>query len=313
MKKERICIVNPIAGNGFSESQVPILKTMLEKHKIPSKIVYTEKKGHATELAADFIKKGYKHILAMGGDGTFSEVAQALIGHPDVIFGPISAGTGNDFIQILGFSDHFTPEDWDTYFEENTIMMDAGNCNGHYFINGMGLGMDAQVAAENYRHEHRKPPSETAEVKKGGKKKYIWHIVKTLLFYREKIADIIYDGNNETRSIFLNSIGMGRRMAGSMYLTPRSFANDGLMDICMIRKLGIFGRLGALSRVQKQTHLDAPYVKYIQTAKISYEFNQEVPSHLDGELYFNKNFDIKVMPAAIKIIYNPKGKHFFKV
>jgi diacylglycerol kinase family enzyme len=29
--------------------------------------------------------------------------------------------------------------------------MDVGKCNDRYFINGMGLGIDAQVAYENYR------------------------------------------------------------------------------------------------------------------------------------------------------------------
>ncbi|OHD54431.1 MAG: hypothetical protein A2Y33_04635 [Spirochaetes bacterium GWF1_51_8] len=313
LKKKHLCIVNPIAGNGFAATQVPILKNMLARHNIEENLVYTERKGHAAEIAADYIKKGFTHIFALGGDGTFSETAQSLIGHPKVVFGPISAGTGNDFIHIAGFSDHFTPLDWDVFFEENTIMMDAGSCNGHYFINGMGLGMDAQVAAENYRHEKKLSLKEDAKVKKGSKAKYLWHIVKTLLFYREQTAKFIYDGKTESRSIFLNSIGMGRRMAGGMYLTPRAFANDGLMDICMIRKLGLFGRLKALDKVKKQTHLDEPYVNYIQTAKISYEFDREVPSHLDGELYFNTRFDIEVLPKAIKIVYNPRGGHYFRV
>ena len=42
--------------------------------------------------------------------------------------------------------------------------MDAGSVNGMIFLNGMGLGFDAQVAAENY--------TEPGEVKKGGKHKY---------------------------------------------------------------------------------------------------------------------------------------------
>ncbi len=55
--------------------------------------------------------------------------------------------------------------------------MDAGLVNGRHFLNGMGLGFDAQVAAENYV-----APDEVA--KGSGKGKYIWHILKTLLFYQ---------------------------------------------------------------------------------------------------------------------------------
>ena len=61
--------------------------------------------------------------------------------------------------------------------------MDVGSVNGIIFLNGMGLGFDAQVAAENYTKD--------GKVKEGGKNKYIWHIIKTLLFFREKRMTVI--------------------------------------------------------------------------------------------------------------------------
>lgn len=90
--------------------------------------------------------------------------------------------------------------------------MDAGKVNGMIFLNGMGLGFDVQVAAENY--------TEPGKVKKGGKHKYIWHIVKTLLFFREKKMTVISEtGRNET-DCFINTIAIGRRFAGGFFLTP---------------------------------------------------------------------------------------------
>ena len=169
----------------------------------------------------------------------------------------------------------------------------------------MGLGFDAQVAAENY--------TESGKEKKGGKNKYIWHIIKTLLFYNEKRMTVLSAENNQESDCFINTVSIGRRFAGSFFLTPKAFANDGLLDVCMIEKLSLIERFMILPKVPKGTHLQNKKVNYSQTSKIEIEFNDEVPFHLDGELHFAKHFDITILPAAIHIIYNPSGNHFFRI
>lgn len=150
MKKEWVFIINPIAGNGFAKTIVPKLEEMIKKHDVDAELVLTERSGHATELSAAYLKRGFKYIIGVGGDGTLNEIARPLVNKKDVTIGIIPAGTGNDFIQILGFPNRFGDNDWNTFFKGNVIAMDAGSCNGMIFLNGMGLGFDAQVAAENY-------------------------------------------------------------------------------------------------------------------------------------------------------------------
>lgn len=312
-QRDCICIVNPLSGNGHGLAMVPELKERLAANGIAATIAYTERQGHATELAADHVAKGGKRVFAIGGDGTFNEVAQALVGHPEVIFGPIPAGTGNDFIPLTGFAGRFSEEDWQTFFRQETMVMDVGCCNGRYFINGMGLGFDAYVASENYRRESEANAARNETVKKeGGKNKYFWHIIKTLMTYREDTVVIHHQGRIESRRILLNSIGNGRRMAAGLFLTPKALANDGLLDICMIRKLSIPGRMHAFSRINGKGHLGARWVEYLQTDAIRYEFSREVPAHVDGELIQSRVFDISVLPAAIRIVYNPRGEHYFR-
>ena len=182
-KKRWIFIVNPIAGNGFAKRYVPTVEAMIKKYGVDAGVIYTERAGHATELAEACAAKGYQYIIGVGGDGTMNEIARPLIGRKDIVVGLIPAGTGNDFIQILGFPNRFDDSHWKIFFDLNTIPMDVGSCNGKYFLNGMGLGFDAQVAAENY--------TEPGQVKLGWKYKYIWHIVKTLLFFKEKQMTVI--------------------------------------------------------------------------------------------------------------------------
>lgn len=303
-KKEWAFIVNPIAGNGFGLSYLPTVRAMVEKFGIDADIVLTERHDHATELAQSFADRGYKYIIGVGGDGTLNEISRPLINNPNVVVGIIPAGTGNDFIQILGLPNRFSEQDWDTFFKVNVIPMDAGSVNGMYFINGMGLGFDAQVAAENY--------TKPGETKRGGKNKYIWHIVKTLLFFREKHVIMKSNGERKETNCFINTIANGRRFAGSFFLTPKAIANDGLLDVCSIKKLNLIERFQLLLMVPKGTHIHDRRVNYYQTAHISLEFTEEVPFHVDGELHFAKEFDVRVLPGALRMIYNPTGPHYFQ-
>ncbi|MFC1670753.1 diacylglycerol/lipid kinase family protein [Spirochaetota bacterium] len=303
-KREWLFIVNPVAGNGYSMKLSKTIPAILKQYNTKGHLVYTESKGHATELAAKGIADGFKNIAAVGGDGTISEVTQAIIGHDGITLGAIAAGTGNDFIQILGFTDHFTEEDWKIFFQYNIIPMDVGKCNDKYFINGMGLGFDAQVASENY--------NDGEKVKGGSKYKYIWHIIKTLFLYREEEVNINGKDKNGTYKCLLNTIANGRRFAGDYYLTPRAIANDGLIDVCMIDESKLLGRIKILLKLPKGEHLDDEPVHYYQTDKLKLEFNEEVPYHIDGELFFASSYDISVLSGKMPIVYNPKGNHYFK-
>ncbi|RLD65178.1 MAG: hypothetical protein DRJ29_13175 [Bacteroidetes bacterium] len=303
--KEKWCfIVNPTAGAGFGKELLPELEKQLANRSLDATILVTERHDHAIELSKQSLENGCSHIIGVGGDGTMNEVARPLIGQKQVTTGLIPAGTGNDFNQILGFPDRFSQEHWDTFFQQSTIEMDVGKVNGLYFLNGIGLGFDAQVASKNYVE-----PGEV--VKSGGKSKYLWHIISTLLFYKEGKATISSRDQKKETDCFMNTIAIGRRFAGSFLLTPEAIANDGLLDVCMIRKLNLLQRFKILSMVPKGTHIADRKVDYYQTDKILVDFGKKVPFHVDGELYFDTTFEVGILPSALNIIYNPEGEHFF--
>jgi diacylglycerol kinase (ATP) len=300
-------IVNPIAGNGYGAACAATVREMMECHGARGELVLTEYKGHATELAGAYARKGFPFIVGVGGDGTLSEIAQALVTEPAVTFGAVAAGTGNDFIHILGFPDRFEEPQWRALFAGETAAMDVGRCNGKLFINGMGLGFDAQVAYENYHME------DGGEVRKGSKSKYTWHIVKNIFSYRERPMRVTVGGRTEERRSFLNTIANGRRLAGGLELTPRAIANDGLLDYCSTDPLSVPMRLRELMSVSRHTHLSDPVFHYLQTDKIEFAFDGEVPAHLDGELTFAQRFSVDVLPGALRSIYDPRGAHYFRI
>jgi YegS/Rv2252/BmrU family lipid kinase len=304
-KKEKwIFIVNPIAGNGFAKTMIQVIEEKLKKYDIDGKIILTERSGHAVELSKSCYEKGYRYIIGVGGDGTVNEIARPLVNKQDVVIGVVPAGTGNDFIQITGFPDRFSEKDWEILFNKNIIAMDAGSVNGMIFLNGMGLGFDAQVAAENY--------TEPGKVKKGGKHKYIWHIIKTILFFKEKRMKMTSGQSTSETDCFINTISIGRRFAGGFFLTPKAIANDSLLDVCSIKKLNLFQRFRIFLKVPKGEHINDKKVNYYQTAGLEIEFPDKVPFHVDGELNFSKEFKVSILPKALNILYNPDGNHFFR-
>lgn len=304
-KMEWAFIVNPVAGSRFAASYTDKVKEMIHRYDVKARIVLTKHKGHGTELAAEFATKGFRYIIAVGGDGTVNEVAKGLVGKDRIIMGVISAGTGNDFNQILGFPERFNNEDWETFFKKNVIGIDVGSCNGNIFLNGMGLGFDAQVAAENIKDQ--------SKMRKSGKNRYIWHIIKTILYYKEQPMTIIADGQIKQTGCFMNTIANGRRFAGGFMVTPRAIANDGLLDICMIKKLSLPQRFNMLRKVPGGSHIGDKKVTYYRTGRLRIEFDTEVPHHLDGEIFFSAVFDVKILPTKLNMIYNATGNHFFNI
>jgi diacylglycerol kinase (ATP) len=293
-------ILNPIAGNGFAKTFNSVVVEKIRQYNIDGAIFKTEHKGHATEISTNLANDGYTHIVAVGGDGTINEAARGILDREEITFGVVSAGTGNDFVQILGFTGHFTDADWKVFFQQNTVKMDVGKCNENYFLNGMGLGFDAQVAAENFVNED------------GTTGNYLWHILKHLFSYKEKSIHLKTNKAELNDACFMTTIANGRRFAAGYYLTPKAIANDALLDICHVNPLNFFQRLNLFLKVPKGAHLNHPKVSYLQADNIKVHFSEKVPHHLDGELFFASDYEISILPARINIIYNPGGKHFFE-
>ncbi|MBN2698246.1 MAG: YegS/Rv2252/BmrU family lipid kinase [Bacteroidales bacterium] len=301
--KKWVFIINPVAGNGFALTLTDTIREMIVKYNLDATVIFTEYKGHASELARQYADEGYTYIIGVGGDGTMNEIASPLVYRNDVILGLIGGGTGNDFIQITGFPGRFGEKEWEIFFSAHAKPMDIGRCNDKIFLNGMGLGFDAQVAAENYDEE--------GHVKEGWKYKYIWHILKTLFVFREQKMTVVANGSTHETDCFINTVANGRRFAGSFFLTPNAIANDSLLDICSIKRLSLFQRLRILFMVPKGTHINDEHVNYFKADKLSLRFPSKVPFHVDGELYFADYFEVAVLPGALNFIYNPEGAHYF--
>jgi diacylglycerol kinase (ATP) len=298
-------ILNPTAGNYFGQKYEDKLREVIKKKNLDADISITNYKGHATQLAEEYYNKGYNNIVAVGGDGTINEVASFLINKPNVKMGIVPAGTGNDTIQILGFPNRFDENDWDVFLEANSTKIDTGLCNGKAFLNGMGIGFDAQVAAQNY--------TEDGSVKREGGDKYLWHILKTLWSYKENNFKIKNGQVHSECEYFMSTIANGRRFAAKYFITPEAYSDDGMLDICLVKKIGLLRRFRLFMQVPTGSHINDKNVEYFKTDEIKIEFDKSVPYHLDGELFYDSVFNVSIQSNSLDIIYNPQGSHYLSV
>ena len=104
MEKQQILfIINPISGVYKKEHIPEKIAKYIDYTKYDFTIRTTQYAGHATEIARDAVLEGFKTIVAVGGDGSINEVANALIG-TDAVLGIIPYGSGNGLALHLGMT-----------------------------------------------------------------------------------------------------------------------------------------------------------------------------------------------------------------
>src|SRR3989442_8225708 len=98
-----LVIVNPASADGATREKWPKIASDLRTHFGPYSVAMTEAPGHARTLAAEAAMQGTKFIIACGGDGTISEVANGIMDSNSAAeLGVLPAGTGSDFRRSIG-------------------------------------------------------------------------------------------------------------------------------------------------------------------------------------------------------------------
>src|SRR5277367_2209383 len=140
-------VFNPRSGRPRRNAPIlPALGEFISARGLDADLVCTEGPGHATEIARDAVAAGCLRVIAVGGDGTVNEVAQALI-HTPAAMGLVPCGSGNGLALHLGLPRTLADAlDLATGTSGRVAELHTGAVNGLPFVNAMGLGLDAEVS-----------------------------------------------------------------------------------------------------------------------------------------------------------------------
>lgn len=293
-KRKYFLIVNLIAGRGRCKALFPKVKEAIDRHKIDYDLHYTNEPLEAVDVAKMGIEAGFTHIIAMGGDGTVNEVANGIVaGGGGAILGVIPAGLGNDFIRMLGIpSDPFAAIEF--LLADHERWIDLGQvADDRYFVNGLGVGIDAQVARDVFMMERAH-----------GAAAYIYTAIKQVFRFKAfpaKLAGADWEAEYNLLSLALAN---GKYCGGGFKLTPRANLNDGLIDVAAIEDFPRLERFIRLPQARNGTHLKLSKVHYRQEKFITVSSPVQLVAHIDGEPYRlpKGEFTVRAVPHALHVI-----------
>ena len=285
-------IVNLIAGHGRCKALFPKVKAELDRRGIEYELHHTNEPLEATDVAKWGIEAGFHRIVAMGGDGTVNEVTNGMLGE-DAVLAVIPAGTGNDFIRMLGIpADPFEALDVLTNGRERT--MDLGQvAEDRCFVNGVGIGIDAQVARDVLQMKRLQ-----------GAAAYISAAVKEV--FRFKAFPVTIESADWQLETTCLSVGLsnGKFAGGGFKLAPEADIIDGMIDISAIEDYSKLQRLVRLPQVRAGKHLRWRKVHYRQLAEATIASPSKLIAHVDGEPYRlpSEPFGVRVLPDALRVL-----------
>jgi diacylglycerol kinase (ATP) len=285
-------IVNLIAGQGRCKEIYPKIKVELDRRRVDYDLHFTNEPMEAVDATKMGIEAGFSYIVAMGGDGTVNEVANGILGS-EATLAVIPTGTGNDFVRMLGIPSN-PMHAIDTLLGGITRTMDLGQMSdGRCFVNGLGIGIDAQVARAVLKMERLK-----------GASAYLTAAVKEVFRFPAFPVTLSMPEEEVEVSCLSLSVANGIFAGGGFKLAPRASITDGLIDISALGDYPKLERLYRLPQVRAGKHVDWRKTVYRQTSEVTISSPKKLIAHVDGEPYRlpGESFTVKALPQALRVL-----------
>lgn len=306
MKKETLMfIINPAAG-GYTDSVWQDVAIVMKRNEREFSYYMTTCAGDATKKVQKFIEEGYRHFVAIGGDGTISEVLngfilQNVVDYDELTLSAVSYGTGNDCVRYYGQSP-VLEEALQNIITGDVHIQDVGLIhyyeNGEhkrkYFINSAGFGFDAQII--------KATKSMTAK-ERGHKLTYLYSLLKCLISSKKIPFTVKYDDGCISENVLSISVGNGKYTGGGMMQTPDAVNNDGLFDVAVFGDISKFTVIKNVSRLYDGTLKQAKEsnMYHFRTSELTIEAPVETICEIDGELIGTGPYKLEVIKNALRI------------
>ena len=305
-------IVNPRSGGGLSEAAWAKLVAPLCEGLGEFDSAFTAGPGDATRLAREAAQGGRALVVAFGGDGTVSEVADGILqakgdpgtgGAAATEIGLIPRGTGGDFRRSLELpadlrrAAHHIRQTPARVVDAGRVHFVAhdGTPAVRHFVNVASFGFSSAVASK----------ANASSKRFGGKAAFLSATVRALLSYDNTDVWLTIDGAEpQQRRVLLAAVGNGRFFGGGMKICPQAKLDSGALDLVLV---GDFSRMDVLMKVGRLydgSHLSLEDVrnqpvKTLHAAPVEPE--ALIPLELDGETPGRLPATFEIVPGALRV------------
>ncbi len=305
-----LVIVNPKASIGKCGKDWPEIKQLLTDEGVPFDAVLTEYPRHAIELARDGItEKGYRKLIAVGGDGTNNEVINGIFSQQrfpttDLRMGVIPVGTGNDWRRTFGFPEGYRQlvqviknEQLFPHDVGKVVYYNDGDTQVRFFLNAAGTGLNEMVCNRTNKLKSQG---------KGGSVRYMLSTASCLFSFKCVHIKLEIDDQEVLEDEILSiSVGNGKYNGGGMMMMPKAIPNDGLFDITVVKKVSMMKFAANIGNIYDGTFVDKlKEVFLFRGRKIRII---SIPAHqllleTEGETLTNSPFDFEILPSSINMV-----------
>lgn len=299
-------IINPKSGKKKFRIQRKYLFTTLKQNNILFDYRVTRFAGHASDIARYFVENGYQNIMIVGGDGTVSEVINGIFSSnvtdtSALKIALIPRGTGNDWGRFWGLTANYK-KSLNVFLQNKTTKIDIGRVEydieglkkSHYFINSVGLGLDAAVV--NLTHQLKVVFGSHSIL-------YAVSLLLATFSYKSHHVKISAENFNYTGRMFTMSIANGCYSGGGLKQTPDALPNDGWLDVMMARSPRFIDMLTALISLFRGKILQHPIIESFRTKEMLIQLDKKALMEADGIIVNGYSpFKVRVIPAALQMI-----------
>ena len=311
-----VVIVNPSSAGGSTGEAWPQIASDLRSQFGAFKAVFTKKRGDAAALAGEAARKGAKFIIACGGDGTVSEVANGILSAgKDVELGILPSGTGGDFRRTLEIPSQSRAAAR-LLRTGRTVRIDVGRVsfvdhNGaeamRYVLGVASCGMSTKVIERVKAGAPEWLPANTPKWL-GGRISFGASLLQTAMRSTPTRLVVQLDDAHERQIVVSNlCIANARYFGGGMKIAPDAKLTDGKFDVVGVGDLSALKIFTSAPRVYLGSHLSMPEVSHALARKVmvrTADRDTEVPLEIDGELPGKLPATFQIIPEAIRVRVN---------
>lgn len=305
VNKKWAVIINPKAGKQRLRRDWIKMYRALKRAEIEFQVWTTQYAGHATEIARHLVERGFRNLLIVGGDGTINEVVNGIYtstieDKSSVSIALIPYGTGNDWARYWGLYKSKRKMS-DRFYRPNRVKVDLGcltyyvdgEKHKRYFLNGMGVGFDAQVCFLTDRLKR---------IYGGHAWVYYLSLVITLFTWKPSRMQLIYDDDAIEEDVFTIAVGNGCYSGGGIKQVPAD-PTDGVFHTNVVPRLTwkiLSTIVGFLLRGELWNH---PACTMKTTKRFKIKNNTSLLIETDGiMLEGNGPYTAEIIPSALNMI-----------
>ena len=302
---KHLFIVNPTAGGKDKSITVSrAVRAAFENRDGKYEIYITKAPMDAAEkIRAEAAVCEQLRVYACGGDGTFNECVCGAALLENVAVCPFPTGTGNDFCRMFGEEKDLF-RDLDALLDGTVHPIDLIDCNGRMSANICSVGIDARIGTEVHKY--------SGLPLIGGAGGYIVSAVVNVFKGINRPMMVRVGDYSAKGDYALLCACNGRYYGGGFNPSPDARPDDGILDIFVVRKVSLFTLARLIGQYAAGKADRYPKViRHLKGDSLHIEFEEENVINIDGEAMYAKTVDMKLLPAALRLIV-PKGMRFFE-